>query len=295
MRKGLLSAARRAAMLAVMVMLSGCKAALMDPQGPVGIEERRLILTALGLMLLVVIPVIVMTLCFARKYRASNKKAVYLPDWSHSTKIELVVWLVPCLIILVLAFLTWKTSHALDPFKPLSNGEEKPLTIEVVALDWKWLFIYPDQQLASVNEVAIPVGVPVRFKVTSDTVMNAFFIPQLGSQIYAMAGMQTEVNLKASQAGVFDGMSANYSGAGFSKMSFKARAMSKAGFANWISQAKQSMQSLDLSHYKLLAQASQQHPITYYSTVTPHLFSRVIQHYRPENVAVNRTQHEVQE
>ncbi|EQC3344624.1 ubiquinol oxidase subunit II, partial [Escherichia coli] len=163
------------------VLLSGCNSALLDPKGQIGLEQRSLILTAFGLMLIVVIPAILMAVGFAWKYRASNKDAKYSPNWSHSNKVEAVVWTVPILIIIFLAVLTWKTTHALEPSKPLAH-DEKPITIEVVSMDWKWFFIYPEQGIATVNEIAFPANTPVYFKVTSNSVMNSFFIPRLGSQ-----------------------------------------------------------------------------------------------------------------
>jgi len=201
------------------LMLSGCNTALMDPKGAIGLEQRTLILTAIGLMLIVVIPVIIMAFAFAWKYRASNTNAKYSPNWSHSNKIEAVVWTVPIIIIAILATITWKTTHELDPFKPIVS-DQKTLTVEVVSLDWKWLFIYPEQGIATVNELVIPKDVPVQFKVTSDSVMNSFFIPQLGGQIYAMAGMQTQLHLIANEAGTYKGISSNFSGRGFSGMKF---------------------------------------------------------------------------
>ncbi len=180
------------------LLLTGCSSALLDPKGQIGVEQRSLILTSFGLMLIVVIPVIVMTLLFGWRYRRSNRVAKYLPDWAHSNAIEAAVWTVPCLIIAVLAFLTFKTSHSLDPHKPLES-DVAPMEIQAVALDWKWLFIYPEQGIASVNELAFPVDTPVRFRVSSGSVMNAFFIPRLGSQIYAMAGMDNDVHLIADE------------------------------------------------------------------------------------------------
>lgn len=208
-------------LIAGTVLLSGCDSALLDPKGQIGLEQRSLILTAFGLMMIVVIPAVLMAVGFAWKYRASNKDAKYSPNWSHSNKVEAVVWTVPILIILFLAVLTWKTTHALEPSKPLVH-DEKPITIEVVSMDWKWFFIYPEQGIATVNEIAFPANVPVHFKVTSNSVMNSFFIPRLGSQIYAMAGMQTQLHLIADEAGTYDGISASYSGPGFSGMKFKA-------------------------------------------------------------------------
>jgi len=209
-----------------MLLLSGCNWTLLDPKGQVGIEQKNLILIATGLMLLVVIPVIIMTVAFAWKYRASNKAATYTPDWSHSTKIEAAVWIIPILIIIALGYVTYKSTHKLDPYRPL-DSDVKPIQIDVVALDWKWLFIYPEQGIATVNKINFPANTPVNFRVTSDAVMNSFFIPGLGGQIYAMAGMTTKLHLIANENGEFDGISANYSGAGFTGMKFKATATSQ--------------------------------------------------------------------
>ena len=260
------------------MFLSGCNLEVLSPKGDVGIQEKSLILTALGLMLLVVIPVIVLTLVFAWRYRASNTKATYAPKWSHSTAIEAVVWVIPCIIIAILGTITWRTSHTLDPYKPL-DSKVKPLVIQAVSLDWKWLFIYPDYGVASVNELALPTNVPVKFEITSDSVMNAFFIPQLGSQIYAMAGMETQLNLIANEPGTFAGLSSNYSGAGFSDMHFDAIATSQQGFEDWIKKAKASSVNLDAQSYHALTQPSEKAPVSYYATVTPGLFTNVIHQY----------------
>ena len=263
-----------------LALLTGCKAVLLDPKGPIAADEKQLIITATVLMLIVVIPVIVLTLVFAWRYRAGNSKARFMPNWSHSTTIEIVIWLIPCLIILVLGTITWRSSHTLDPFRPLdSEAKTKPITIEVVALDWKWLFIYPDQHIATVNEVAFPANVPVRFEVTSDSVMNSFFIPALGSQIYAMAGMQTEVHLIADEPGFYEGMSANFSGDGFADMHFKARATSASEFKDWVAKVKQAPLTLDEGLYKRLAKPSEAHKVTYYSSVTDGLFKEIIGKY----------------
>lgn len=251
---------------------------VLSPKGDVGMQEKSLILIALGLMLVVVIPVIVMTLVFAWRYRASNTKATYAPKWSHSTAIEAVVWAIPCVIIAILGTITWRTSHTLDPYKPLES-KVKPITIQVVSLDWKWLFIYPDYGIASVNEIAFPTDVPVHFEITSDSVMNAFFIPQLGSQIYAMAGMDTQLNLIANEPGTYAGLSTNYSGAGFSDMHFNAIATSQQGFSDWINKAKASSVNLDVQAYHTLAQPSEKQPVAYYAAVKPGLFNNIIQQY----------------
>jgi cytochrome o ubiquinol oxidase subunit 2 len=257
------------------LLLSGCQWAVLDPKGPVGEQERTIILIATALMLLVVVPVIAMILVFAWRYRATNEKAEYAPNWSHSTKIEMVVWGIPIAIILVLGTICWRTSHALDPFKPLASSV-KPVRIDAVALDWKWLFIYPTQGVATVNEVAMPVGVPVVFHITSATVMNSFFIPRLGSQIYAMANMQTAVNLLASQPGSYRGLSANFSGDGFSSMTFKALAMSSGDYAKWLAKVKASPQALGAEEYVSLEKPSENVPVSYYSQVMPGLFPQIV-------------------
>ena len=208
-------------LIAGTLLLSGCDSALLNPKGQIAMEQRSLILTAFGLMLIVVIPAILMAVVFAWKYRASNTNAKYSPNWSHSNKVEAVVWTVPILIILFLGVLTRKSTHALEPGKPIAS-DVKPVEIEVVALDWKWLFIYPEQGIATVNEIAFPKGTPVNFRITSNSVMNSFFIPTLGSQIYAMAGMQTKLHLIANEPGTFKGISSNFSGRGFSGMKFRA-------------------------------------------------------------------------
>jgi cytochrome o ubiquinol oxidase subunit 2 len=260
------------------VLLSGCNMEVLSPKGDIGMQEKSLILIATGLMLLVVIPVIAMTLYFAWRYRASNTKATYAPKWSHSTAIEAVVWTVPCIIIAILATITWTTTHALDPYKPLDH-HAKPITIQAVSMDWKWAFIYPDYGVASVNELAIPTNVPVHFEITSDSVMNAFFIPQLGSQIYAMAGMKTQLNLIASEPGNYAGLSSNYSGAGFSDMHFTAIATSQQGFEDWIKKAKASPVNLDDQAYHALTQPSIKVPVAYYGNVKPGMFDSIVNQY----------------
>ena len=259
-------------------LLSGCNMTVLDPKGQVGVDEKNLIITSTLLMLIVVIPVIVLTLYFAWKYRESNTSATYTPNWSYSHRIEAVVWGIPCAIILVLGIITWKTTHDLDPYRPL-DSKVKPVTIEVVALDWKWLFIYPDQHIATVNEIAFPTDVPVNFKITSDSVMNAFFIPALGTQIYAMAGMQTQVNLIANQPGVYDGLSANFSGAGFPDMKFQAHAGSKADFDAWVAKVQASTNKLGLDNYNQLAKPSEKDPVKYFSGVEPVLYAAILDKY----------------
>ncbi|AET94559.1 ubiquinol oxidase (plasmid) [Burkholderia sp. YI23] len=266
--------------------LSGCKLEVLDSKGVIGAAESSLIATATYAMLLVVVPVILLTLFVAWRYRASNKHATYAPKWAHSTAIEIVVWAIPAVIILYLGILTWKTTHELDPYKPLESNV-KPINVEVVALDWKWLFIYPDLGVASVNQLAFPVGTPVNFRITSDSVMNSFFIPQLGSQIYAMAGMQTRLHLLADHAGDYAGISANYSGAGFSDMKFRALAMSGAEFDAWLKKVKTAPESLSMDVYSGVARPSEKVAVRYFSTVDPKLFNNIVAKYNNGRFDVN--------
>ena len=265
------------ALIAATLMLSGCNMVLMDPKGAIGVEQRTLILTAIGLMLIVVVPVIFMAFIFAWKFRAANKTAKYTPNWAHSNKIEAVVWTIPIIIIVILGTITWKTTHALDPFKPIVT-DKKPMTIEVMSLDWKWLFIYPEQGIATVNELAFPKDVPVEFKVTSYTVMNSFFIPQLGGQIYAMAGMQTKLHLIGNHAGQYKGISSGYSGAGFSGMKFTAIVTPTEGdFDQWVAKVKESPNTLNTTDdFNKLAKPSENNPVEFFSSVKPNLFQDTI-------------------
>lgn len=253
--------------------------ALLDPKGPIGADEKSLILLATGLMLLVVVPVIVLTLVFAWRYRAGQKgafAATYMPEWSHSGRIEAVIWGVPCLIIAALAVVTWRSSHSLDPFRPVTMGNVKPVAVEVVSLDWKWLFIYPELKLASVNELVLPTNTPVEFRLTSASVMNSFFIPQLGSQIYTMTGMVTKLGLIASQPGTYRGISANFSGDGFSGMHFETQAMTPAKFQDWVAKVRAHGGTLDGAAYYGLTQPSEDVPVTTYAKVSPHVFAAAL-------------------
>lgn len=268
-----------AALLAPLA-LGGCNFELFNPQGAIGEQEKSLILIATGLMLLVVIPVIALTLFFAWRYRASNTRANYQPKWSHSTPIEVVVWSIPCLIVAFLGVLIWRTSHTLDPYRPL-DSKASPVRVEVVALDWKWLFIYPDYGVASVNRLAIPAGHPIDFKLTSQSMMNSFFIPELGSQVYAMAGMQTQLHLIANRPGTYRGMSAAFSGPGFSDMHFDTVATDERGFAQWVSQAAASPLTLDKASYSALAKPSEKSPVRIYARVSPGLFDGIVNQYMP--------------
>ncbi|MBC8739228.1 cytochrome o ubiquinol oxidase subunit 2 [Paraburkholderia sp. Clong3] len=271
----------------LMLLLSGCSNLdILNPKGSVGLAERDLIATSTWAMLIVVVPVIALTLFFAWRYRASNRNAEYRPGWTHSTAIEVAVWTIPTLIILFLAVLTWKSTHELDPYRPLES-QVKPINVEVVALDWKWLFIYPDLGIASVNQLAIPVGTPVNFRITSDTVMNSFFIPQLGGQIYAMAGMQTRLHLIADHAGDYAGLAANFSGKGFSDMKFRTLATSPEDFNAWVAKVRASSDRLDMDRYHAVSEPSEKDPVRYFSTVDPKLFNNIIARYNNGNVIDN--------
>ncbi|WP_061133619.1 ubiquinol oxidase subunit II [Caballeronia fortuita] len=266
--------------------LSGCKLEVLDSKGVIGAAESSLIATATYAMLLVVIPVILLTLFIAWRYRASNTKATYAPKWTHSTALEIVVWAIPAAIILFLGVLTWKTTHELDPYKEIKVENVKPINVEVVALDWKWLFIYPDLGVASVNQLAFPVGTPVNFRITSDSVMNSFFIPQLGSQIYAMAGMQTKLHLLTDHAGDYAGISANYSGQGFSDMKFRALAMSGADFDAWVKKVRNAPENLSMDVYAGVARPSEKVAVRYFSNVDPKLFNNIVAKYNYGNSVV---------
>ena len=261
--------------------LGGCSHfPLLDPKGPIGDSERFIIIAALGLMLIVVIPVVVMVFLFPRKYRASNIKATYMPKWSRSGKIELIVWLVPAAIVAVLGTLVWKATFQLDPYKAIDPGV-MPIRIEAVSLDWKWLFIYPDHNIATVNQIVFPVKVPLSFRITSDTVMTSFFIPQLGSQMYAMAGMQTRLHLMADEPGTYAGQNQQFSGRGFAEMNFRAIAVSREQFEAWVQKVMQSPEELDLARFEELEKPSADNPVAHFSLIKLDLFDHVIRKYTP--------------
>lgn len=255
--------------------------AVFEPKGAVASDERGLIIHAVLLMLIVVIPVFILAFTIAWRYRAGNTTAVYTPNWQNSPMEELIWWAVPFEIILVLGALTWSSTHSLDPAKPLSVSGT-PLVVEVVALDWKWLFIYPELGLASVNQLDFPVNRPVRFEITADAPMNSFWIPQLGGQIYAMTGMVTELNLSADTVGTYRGGSANYSGDGFAQMKFDANALSEADFNAWVAGAKQSGRMLDMASYTQLAQPGTTTPHTY-ASVQNDLYNSIVMQFMSES------------
>ena len=268
--------------LVTAALSSGCNTILLHPAGAVAQQQGHLIVVSTLLMLIVIVPVIALTVAFAWRYRKSNTRATYAPDWDHSTQLELVIWAVPLLIIIALGAVTWITTHTLDPYRPLKQARiaaksvAKPLTVEVVALDWKWLFIYPEQGIAVVNDLAAPVDAPINFKITAASVMNSFFIPALAGQIYAMPGMETQLHAVINSPGDFEGFSANYSGAGFSDMKFKFHGLSNADFERWVQAAKASGQTLDHNSYVQLERPSEHDPVRRYAGVAPDLYDAIV-------------------
>ncbi len=254
--------------------------AVYDPKGAIGLAEKDLIQTAFYLMLLVVVPVYIMIFVFARRYRADNpaKHVKYTPDWADNTALEFTWWAIPTAIIFTLATITWKSTHELDPYKPLTSTVP-PITIQVVALDWKWLFIYPEQHVATVGYLEIPVGTPVNFMITADAPMNSFWIPQLGGQIYAMSGMVTQLHLIADKEGDYRGSSANFSGDGFSGMKFVTHAVSKQNFDTWAALAQHSDETLSKTNYPLLAAPSKDVPPASYVVTDDDLYNDIVMKY----------------
>lgn len=249
--------------------------AVLEPHGLIALQERNLIVFAVFLMLLVVIPVFILMAVIAWRYRAGNTSAAYTPDHDHDLVAELTWWAIPAVIIFALAVVTWKSSHDLDPYRPLRTAA-KPLTIQVVALDWKWLFIYPEQGIATVNEAYLPENTPIDFEITADAPMNSLWIPQLGGQIYAMPGMVTRLHLMADRTGDYSGVSANFSGAGFSGMKFAAHAVTGADFEYWVQSAKQNPSALTLEEYDTLSKPSTNDPVRSYGTVDPSLYNAIV-------------------
>lgn len=252
--------------------------AMLSPAGAIGIKERNLMLFTVSLGALVIIPVFIMTILFAWRYRESNKKAVYTPDWDTHRVAEATWWGIPIVIILILAVVTWVSTYQLDPFKQLQSTKP-PMTIQVVSLDWKWLFIYPEQGIASVNYVQFPAGTPVDFEITSDAPMNSFWIPELGGQMYSMPGMSTHLNVLTDKVGNYNGASANISGKGFAGMKFTARASSGADFAKWVSATQQTGTDLTLAHYAELAKPSSDNPRATYRSVDHNLYDTIVMKY----------------
>lgn len=274
----------RLAGLAALLPLAGCNTVVMHPSGFVARQQAHLVVQSTVLMLLIIVPVIALTLIFAWRYRQANTAAVYEPEWDHSTRLELVIWGAPLLIIIALGALTWIGTHRLDPYRPLDQidaqravpPEVKPLVVDVVAMDWKWLFVYPEQGIATVNELAAPVDRPIEFRITASTVMNSFYIPALAGQVYAMPGMQTQLHAVINQAGRYEGFSANYSGAGFSQMHFGFLGLSDADFDRWVATNKSQGQALDRATYLALDRPSIAEPVRRYASVDPGLYDAIL-------------------
>lgn len=262
--------------------LTGCgeQIGVLNPKGIIAHEERKLFFDTLALMLIVVLPVIIMSFTFVYHYQASHRTKDYKPNWSHSYFLESLWWGIPCVIIVVLAVVTWKKTHQLDPYRSIAGDTQPPMQIQVIALPWKWLFIYPEQNIATVNYLAIPVGQQVEYFITADNVaMSAFFIPQLGSQIYAMAGMQTRLHLSASEPGVFDGMNTLFNGDGFSDMHFSVHALPADEMQKWFAEIKKSPHQLNDTTYSALLNPSINDKPAFYSGVTPNLFQHAMHVY----------------
>jgi cytochrome o ubiquinol oxidase subunit 2 len=255
--------------------LSGCTEGVLDPKGPIAAAERQILFNSLGIMLAIVIPTILATLGVAYWFRSSNTRARYLPDFAYSGRLEMLVWSIPVMTVLLVGGVAWVGSHDLDPPKPIASAV-KPVRVQVVSLDWKWLFIYPDQGIATVNQLTVPFGTPISFELTSSGVMNSFFVPQLGGQIYTMAGMVTRLHLLADHPGTYRGMSANYSGEGFADMYFNVDAVPAENFAQWVDATRGAGPELDAQAYANLVKPSKAVAPFTYRAVAPRLFNGIL-------------------
>jgi cytochrome o ubiquinol oxidase subunit 2 len=257
------------------VALGGCSEGVLNPKGPIAAGERQILFNSLGIMLAIVIPTILATLGVAFWFRASNSRASYLPDFEYSGRLELLVWSIPAMTVILVGGVAWIVAHDFDPRKAIASTV-KPITVQVVSLDWKWLFILPEQGIASVNHLTVPVGTPISFELTSSTVMNSFFVPQLGGQIYTMSGMLTRLQLQADHAGNYPGLSAMFSGDGFSDMRFMVDAVESYDFARWVREAQKAGLVLDAQSYADLAKPSRAVAPFTYRAVTADLFSGIV-------------------
>ena len=269
-----------AACVGLALTLSSCNRGILDPVGPVGQAEKTILINSTAIMLAIVIPTMLATVAFAWWFRRGNKRAKYLPDWEYSGSIEMVVWGIPGLTIMLLGGITWIGSHALDPAKPL-DSPVKPLKVQVVSLDWKWLFIYPDQGVATVNQLVVPAGTPINYQLTSATVWNVFSVPQFGTMIYTMPRMTTRLNLQADRPGIYDGMSAHFSGDGFPGMQFKAHVLPPQQFAAWAQGASGKGGPLDVRAYAELSKPSSYVKPATYGAVAPGLFDAIVANKAP--------------
>jgi len=266
----------RVVALVALVALTGCGGpSVLDPHGTIASQNRIILLDSLAIMLAIVVPTIATTLGFAWWFRAGNSKATYRPHFVYSGRIELVVWSIPTLVILFLGGIIWIGSQRLDPFRPIESSA-KPLELQAISLDWKWLFIYPDQHVAALNQLVVPADRPLHFTLTSASVMNAFFVPQLGSMIYTMNGMRTQLHLQADHEGTFHGLSAQFSGDGFPGMNFTVRAVSPAAFDDWVKSTQGTGPTLDQAEYKRLLAQSMNDPPATYRAVADRLFEAVV-------------------
>src|SRR6202790_5171483 len=255
--------------------LGGCSEGVLDPKGPIAVAERQILLNSLGIMLAIVIPTILATFGVAYWFRSSNARARYQPEFKYSGRLEVLVWAIPAMTVLLVGGVAWVGAHDLDPRKAISAAV-KPVTVQVVSLDWKWLFIYPEQGIASVNKLVVPVGTPINFELTSSGVMNSFFVPQLGSQIYTMSGMATHVQLQADHAGTYRGLSAQFSGDGFADMRFTVDAVPLQQFEQWVASTHGSGPTLDAQSYADLAKPSEAVVPFTYRAVAPKLFDGIV-------------------
>ncbi|MCD2185374.1 ubiquinol oxidase subunit II [Rhizobium sp. GN54] len=283
-----------------LLALSGCNMVVMSPSGDIAMQQKDLILVSTFLMLLIIVPVVFLIFFFAWRYRHSNTDATYDPEWHHSTGLEVVIWSAPLAIIIALGAITWISTHKLDPYRPLDRidaerplpAETKPLVVEVVALDWKWLFFYPEYGIATVNEMAAPVDVPIQFKITASSVMNSFYVPALAGMIYAMPGMQTQLHAVINKEGDFEGLSANYSGDGFSHMRFRFHGLQQGGFDEWVARVRQNGTALNRDTYLKLEKPSIKDPVRYFATVDDGLFQAILNMcVRPGQMCMSEMMH----
>lgn len=280
--------------------LAGCNLVVMSPSGDIAVQQKNLIIASTALMLIVIIPVIALTFVFAWRYRSTNTEATYDPDWHHSTQLEVIIWTVPLLIVIALGAMTWMSTHTLDPFRPISRlgpnrpvpPDVRPLEIQAVSLDWKWLFIYPEYGIATVNEVAAPVDRPIVFRITSSSVWNTFYVPALAGMIYAMPGMETKLNAVINREGAFRGLSAHYSGTGFSRMNFAFQAQSQEAFDAWVARAKSAGNTLDRATYQVLERPSEAEPVRHFGTVENGIYDAILgMCVRPGQMCISEMHH----